>query len=96
VNVKATNIGEAGKYDPEYFELNSSTGRGDSGAGACEILLVEDIEIIKKGNQIYHVLYRWGGYLLVLLIILNIIYIFADFKHPFYRKQNNLGNKNKV
>ena len=54
VNIKAENIGEPGKYDPEYFNWKSSINRKDSGGGACETIYIEDIEIIEKSNIISH------------------------------------------
>jgi len=73
VNIKATNLGEAGTFDPEVFEWNSSTDREDSGAGACETIYVEDIKIIKKSNPISHDLYELSFYGLAILFGINVL-----------------------
>jgi len=69
VNVRAVSEGEPGKYEPKTAEWTTSTTRLDSSGGACEILYVEKIEILKKGNAPYHTLYNIGkdGVLLVIL-----------------------------
>lgn len=76
VDVKANNIGSPGQYDPEYFEMKTSTERGDSGAGACEIIYVNDIEILKKSNPISYYLFKISFYGLILFIVVNILWFF--------------------
>jgi len=73
VNIKATNLGEAGTFDPEVFEWNSSTDREDTGAGACETIYVESIKILKKSNPISHNLYELSFYGLIALFGINIL-----------------------
>jgi hypothetical protein len=68
VNVKAENVGEPGKYDPEKFEWDSSTTRADSGGGACETIFLEDIEVLEKGNPVANDLYKYSSYGLVVLV----------------------------
>ncbi|MFC1656658.1 hypothetical protein ACFL14_01675 [Patescibacteria group bacterium] len=77
VDVEAKNLGSAGKYDPESLSLKSSTIREDSGAGACEIVYVQDIEILQKGNQLSHILLTFSFYSLILLIIFDICLFFV-------------------
>ncbi len=78
VNIKAKNIGKPGKYDPPYFEWNTSTTRTDSGEGACETILVENIIILKKANPVFHYLYFISLYGLIALIVSRIIYFFIE------------------
>jgi hypothetical protein len=63
VNVKAVNIGAKGEFETKEFTWNTSTSRADSGAGACEVIYVQDIRIIKKGNLISYWIFlasMWG------------------------------------
>ena len=81
VDVKANNRGSSGQYDPEYFEMKTSTERDDSGAGACEIIYVEDIEILKKSNPISYYLFKISFYGLILFIVISVLLFFLD-KEP--------------
>ncbi len=78
VNVKAKNLGDLGKYDPEYFEWNSSTTRTDAGAGACETIYVDDIEILKKSNINSHKLFTFSFYGLILYIAAHILWFTGE------------------
>ncbi len=79
---KLVNVIETDKEDPLYSsKIQSSTDREDTGAGACEVILVEDIEILKKGNPISNTLYTISLYGLFGLILFNVIYFF--FRHFF-------------
>lgn len=73
VNVKANGIGEKGSCGITW---NTSVSRIDSGAGACEVIYVENIEILKKANIISRVLFRLSAYGLLLIIIWNVIDFF--------------------
>lgn len=73
VNIKAQNLGDPGEFDPGYFELKSSISREDTGQGACEIILLENIEIIQKSNPLSHLLYKMSAYALLVLIGINIV-----------------------
>jgi hypothetical protein len=76
VNVTAKNLSDADSYDPRYFELNTSTTRTDTGKGACEIIYVEDFEILMKANRISSFLFSVSIYGLILLCIVNIVRFF--------------------
>lgn len=73
VNVKATSISKLNEYDPPYFEWNSSTTREDTGAGACETIYVEELEVLQKGNPISTFLFTFSIYGLIAFVIINII-----------------------
>jgi hypothetical protein len=68
VNVKAENVGSAGKYDPEEFSMNTSVVRNDTGAGACEIIYVESLEITKKENFYSFYLHEISKYGLLFIL----------------------------
>lgn len=72
-NIVATNLGQPGQYDPEYFEWRSSANRSDSGAGACEVIYVDGLKILKKGNPISFYLNKYSFYGIVGLVVLNIL-----------------------
>ena len=64
VNVHATmiNTNQREQYEAPQIDWNSSVTRDDTGAGACETIYVENIEIIKKGNPVFHILYSVSLY----------------------------------
>jgi len=79
VSVKGLSQNEQG----EYFMMESSTKREDSGGGACEIILVEEVEILKKGNQVSHILNLVSLIAMGLLVVISIIqFLFDVFKKP--------------
>jgi len=63
VNVKATLTGKAGRHDSAAVTWNTSTTRADTGAGACEVIYVEDVIIRQPANVPARYLFRvslWG------------------------------------
>lgn len=76
VDVEAKNLGKPGEYDPEYFSLKSSIKREDVGAGACEIIYVNDVEILQKANPVSHNLFKISFYGLISLLIIDFFLIF--------------------
>lgn len=79
VNVKAENKdGNLGKYEAQISNWNSSVELGDSGAGACEVVLVEELEIIKKANPFFFYGFQFGSYLLIAFITWKIAGFFSE------------------
>ncbi|MDD5132513.1 MAG: hypothetical protein PHH44_07635 [bacterium] len=76
VNVTAINTGPVSIDKPRLYKWQTSTVRNDTGAGACEIIYVEDIEILKKGNPVSCVLFKLSFYGLVLLVSWFVIELF--------------------
>jgi len=74
VNIKATPLEDSGASGQNTITWKSSTIREDNGAGACEIIYVEDIEVIKKGNVLSRSLFWFSFYGLILIIICSITY----------------------
>lgn len=70
--------GSLQKYESESSSWNSSTKLGDSGAGACEVIYVEDIEIIKKGNSIFHYGFKIGAALLLSFVVWKVFGFFFE------------------
>jgi hypothetical protein len=66
VNVKAKATGDIGRYDSPASSWKTSTTRTDTGAGACEVIYVESVQVLKPGNPLARQLYRaaWIGLLL--------------------------------
>ncbi|MCK4267988.1 MAG: zinc ribbon domain-containing protein [Actinomycetia bacterium] len=77
VNVKAKAIGETGSHEPGDVQLNSSTTREDSGPGACEIISVKSVEVLKKSNFMANSLFSFSYLSLALLTISNIAIFFV-------------------
>jgi len=73
VDVEANKVGEVSDYDPNSFSLTSSLTRTDDGAGACEIIYIEDIKIIKTGHPVWSFLSDFSSWALIGLIFLNFI-----------------------
>lgn len=77
VNVEARPIGNIGDYEPNDLIWPTSVTRDDSGAGACEVIYVESIQILKKGNPIsnlFFLLSNYGLFLTILWVILEMFY----------------------
>lgn len=58
MNVTGVLIDTAKKFENTTTEWRSSTTRDDTGAGACEVIYVEDVEILQKGHPIYRLIYQ--------------------------------------
>lgn len=72
VNAEIKNVdGKIEKYDFSETKMKSSTNREDDGAGACEIIYVEKIEILQKGNPVSFYLHKISLYLIIIYIILK-------------------------
>ncbi|MGE5298154.1 MAG: hypothetical protein ACM3KM_03250 [Acidobacteriaceae bacterium] len=65
VNVKAA-TDEPGRHESSAIAMNSSTVREDSGAGACEIIYVEDVEVLKLGHPLSAALHELSIYGLIM------------------------------
>ena len=77
VNVRAKNLGTPGTYDPEFFEWNTSVSRTDTGGGACEVILVNEVYMLEKANTVSHHIYKNSFYGLIILICTNIVWFFV-------------------
>ncbi|MEA2016639.1 MAG: hypothetical protein U9O59_08095 [Actinomycetota bacterium] len=71
VNIIAAPL-EDGISGQNTITWKSSTIREDDGKGACEIIYVEDIEVLKKGNMLSRFLFWFSFYGLILIIIWSI------------------------
>ncbi|MDD4182743.1 MAG: hypothetical protein PHT53_02860 [Candidatus Omnitrophica bacterium] len=80
VNVKAVLLKSTGSFDPQEFEWKTSTTREDGGAGACEVIYVEDIRILKKGNLFFYWLFLLSFYGLLALVIYKIGFFIYETK----------------
>ncbi len=71
------------KGHPEWGR-RSSTVRTDEGNGACETMLIQEVEILKRGDPTPHRLYRlgvrWGVMLAVLLALLWGVQAHVDYR----------------
>lgn len=69
VNVEAKPLFKPERYEPKELIWLTSTIRTDTGAGACETIFVEGIEILKKGNTISSFLFTASLYGIVAVIL---------------------------
>ena len=60
VNVKAKLTGPGGRYDSDNLTWNTSTTRTDTGPGACEVILVERVDVLQRGNPVVRLLFHVG------------------------------------
>ncbi len=77
VNVQAINADKTNREKPEEYQWITSTVRTDSGAGACEIIYVEDIQVLQKGNPLAAELHQGSFYGLIALVVLNLALLFT-------------------
>ena len=73
VNVKGKLFGRGGRYDPPEIIWKTSVSRSDSGAGACEVIYVEDAEVLKRANTLSCDLFIWSAYGLCLWLLFNLL-----------------------
>ena len=76
VNVNAQLIGKGDDYSPAQLKWNTSVRRTDTGAGACEVIYVEDVEIIRKANMVSRWLYVISAWGLLFLFVWSMIDFF--------------------
>ncbi len=67
VNVRAVATQPVGPSDSPALEWKTSTKRGGDGAGACEIIYVERVEMLRRGNRLWHLLFSSSLFGVVLL-----------------------------
>lgn len=77
VNVKANLVGKGRQYDAQELTWNSSVLRTDSGAGSCEVIYAEDIEILKKANVLSYYLFHISLFGLIILGIWRVTRFFV-------------------
>ncbi len=77
VNVHAEAIGKTDRYESLIADWKTSTVRNDSGGGACEVIYVESIQIIKKGNSLSHLLFFVSKWILVGSMLLFVLRLFS-------------------
>lgn len=78
VNIKATPAGQNASA-ASTFTWNSGTSKSGQGAGACKVIFVEDLQVLKPANVAACWLFRISGWGLLALIV----WIFA---RPFLRR----------
>jgi len=76
VDVEARRLQRGTFADPARFKLRTSTRREDSGGGACEVIYVHGLEILKSAHPIARTLSSisfWVFWALVLVVILRYV-----------------------
>jgi hypothetical protein len=73
VNVKAELIAKAGQYDSQTLAWTSSTSRTDSGAGACEVIYVEGIQVLRPANMFSKIVYIVSLYGLLAVVLWGVV-----------------------
>jgi hypothetical protein len=69
VNLVAKSTGKREQYEASQYTWATSTSRLDTGAGACEIILVEEIKVLKQNNLLSRYLHLGSGWIMVGLLI---------------------------
>lgn len=62
------------------WKRSTSMTREDTGNGACEVIFVEELEVLKSSNQIWYQIHDWGKWGLLGIILLKIIIMVAEAK----------------
>ena len=76
VNVKARRIVKRTFADLKYYNLNTSISREDSGGGACEVIYVRELEILKAAHPVAWALSSissWVFWAMLLVVILRLV-----------------------
>jgi hypothetical protein len=60
---------------------NSSTSREDTAGGACEVIYVEDIQLLRRANELSRFLFMVSLWGLALWLLGNIAYFFKSLRH---------------
>jgi len=76
VNVKAILISNPGSFDASEYTWNSGVGKTGLGAGACKLIYVEKLEILKKANVMSYFLFHVSLYGLLLLTVWKVLCFF--------------------
>ncbi|MCK5319927.1 hypothetical protein KAJ61_00890 [Candidatus Parcubacteria bacterium] len=63
--------------DEKYYR-SSSMSRDDTYGGACETVFVEDFEILKKANSVWHFIYSISKYILLIILLLKFILLVIE------------------
>ena len=87
VHLKGMLVNYYPKGSPEYVR-STSLVRSDTGNGACEVVFVEEIDILKKGNAIWHRIFKISKACLLIAILM----FFVNFLLCVYREQGRLIN----
>jgi hypothetical protein len=82
VHLKGMLVNYAWASRPNWSR-NSSTTREDSGRRACEVVFVDEFEVLKSTNASAHMILSLSVWLLVLSIVLKIATIALA---PYFRK----------
>jgi len=77
VNVKASLISNPGSFDASEYTWNSGVGKTGLGAGACKVIYVEELKILKKANFISYFLFHLSLYGLLFLMIWKLFCLFG-------------------
>lgn len=77
VNLVAKATGKQENYEAKEYNWKSSTSRLDTGAGACEIILVEEINVLKENNVISRRLHLYSGILMIGILAWGLMGLFA-------------------
>jgi len=78
VNVRARKIASGCDWDaPSEVSWHTSTTRTDGGAGACEVIFVEDIKILRAANVFWRFAFLISLAGLIGLVVLNLVRFFS-------------------
>jgi hypothetical protein len=64
------------------FWRNSSLVRTDTGNGACEVVFVEEIDVLKPGNAPWRKAGLTSGWAALILLAIRLIYLFGELFKP--------------
>lgn len=78
VNVLGRRVDSEGSEGSEQIAWKTSITRTDQGAGGCEVIYVEDLEILVRGHPVSNLLYRVSLFGLVLWILVNVLRLFKE------------------
>lgn len=68
-----------GEYDPTFFQMKTSTIRTDGGDGACEVIYVDDLVVLKRGHPFVNLLFKFSILGLAALLLVNVARLLKGF-----------------
>jgi len=76
------------------FWRNSSLSRLDGGNGACEVVFVEALEILKSANPQWRAAYHISGWVALALLVLRALLLLAELSRPVDERLSRPAWKN--
>ena len=82
------------KNENTGWKRETSMTRKDTGNHACEVVYLEEFEVLKPGNELWYLMFYWSKWSILGLIILKIVLVFYSAHREVSKMDKNLTSKN--